>query len=58
MAFCSMIDTPMVAISGSNSLPLSRSGAKIAAFTSQPSAPPTISATAMLDEIIAAETDA
>ena len=38
----------MVAISGSNSLPRSRSGAKIAAFTSQPSAAPVTSATAML----------
>ncbi len=41
------MDTPMVAISGNNSL-RSRSGANIAAFTSQPSAAPTMSATPML----------
>src|SRR2546428_36724 len=40
IAFCSRMETPMVAINGSNSLPRSRSGAKIAAFTSQPSAAP------------------
>jgi hypothetical protein len=48
MAFSIMTETPMVAISGSNSLPRCRKGAKIAAFISQPSAPPTTRATAML----------
>jgi hypothetical protein len=38
----------MVAMSGSNSFARSRSGAKIAAFTTQPSAAPTMSATPML----------
>jgi hypothetical protein len=42
-----MIETPIVAISGSNSLRCSRNGVKIAALISQPSTPPIISATAM-----------
>ena len=50
-----MIETPIVAISGNSSLPLRRSGAKIAALTSQPSTAPTTSATPMLDEVTAAE---
>ena len=40
-AFCIITETPIVAISGNSSLPLRRSGAKIDALISQPSAAPT-----------------
>ena len=46
--FSSITETPMVAISGSSSLPRARNGANTAALIRNPSAAPTSSATPML----------
>jgi hypothetical protein len=43
-----MVDTPIVAIRGSSSLPLCRSGAKIAMLIAHPRIAPTTNAVAML----------
>jgi len=48
MMFCIIVDTPMVAINGNNSLLLRLSGAKINELIVHPSTAPTANAATML----------